>query len=140
MNNDGWTWTREVEIASEKAAGEQMVQEVLDKLERNEWCERDIFAVHLSFEEALVNAIKHGNGFDASKMVRIICKISEDRIRIEVTDEGKGFRPDAVPDPTADENLDRTCGRGVHLMRNFMSAVHYNDTGNSVVMEKIRES
>ena len=138
MNNECWLWTREVEIPSEKGAGEDVVTDVLTRLQQYEWGERDIFAVHLSLEEALVNAIKHGNGFDAAKAVRVVCKVSDERIRIVVTDEGDGFDPDAVPDPTEEENLERPCGRGVHLMRNFMSEVHFNAAGNSVVMEKKR--
>ena len=138
MTKECWLWTRKVEIPSEKGAGEQVVQEVLAQLQQYKWDERDIFAVHLSLEEALVNAIKHGNGFNVAKAVRVVCNVSQDRIRIVITDEGEGFDPEAVPDPTEEENLERPCGRGVHLMRNFMSEVQFNAAGNSVVMEKER--
>jgi serine/threonine-protein kinase RsbW len=57
---------------------------------------------------------------------------------IEIEDEGEGFDPGDVPDPTADENLERPCGRGIHLMRAFMTSIEYLDRGNRVVLIKSR--
>ena len=59
-----------------------------------------------------------------------------DRIRIEITDEGRGFDPSALPDPTCGDHLHAPCGRGVMLMRAFMSRVEFNARGNAVIMEK----
>jgi len=114
------------------------MDEVLAKLEHFGWVSRDIFSIHLAMEEALVNAIKHGNRHDAKKQVHVLCKIFDNRIRIEVRDEGPGFEPDDVPDPTDDENLDVSSGRGLMLIRSFMSSVEYTPPGNCVVMEKER--
>ncbi len=86
----------------------------------------------------IVNAIKHGNRYDLSKKVSIRYQMSSTRVRIEITDEGNGFDPDRVPDPTVDENLERPSGRGLMLMHNFMSRVEYQGTGNRVVLEKRR--
>jgi serine/threonine-protein kinase RsbW len=91
-------------------------------------------------EEALVNAIKHGNRMDPNKSVRIACRISHRKIRIEIEDQGSGFQPESVPDPTADENLERPCGRGIMLMRAFMNLIEYNEAGNRVVLEKHRSA
>ncbi len=101
-------------------------------------CKRDIFAVHLATEEALVNAIYHGNDSDEAKRVHVVCRLSGDRIRIEIGDEGGGFDPAALPDPTTNDQLHVPCGRGVMLMRAFMSRVEFNEHGNVVVMEKDR--
>ena len=137
-SDNDWKWQAEVTIPSEPGAGKRILQQVLDQLEIYEYSPRDIFDVHMALEEALVNAIKHGNGLDASKQVRVLCKLSPDRLRVEIEDEGPGFNPDDVPDCTAVENLEKASGRGIMLMRSFMSSVNYNDTGNRVVMEKER--
>ncbi len=68
----------------------------------------------------------------------MICTSSAKKIRIQITDQGPGFNPEAVPDCTDDDHLDVPNGRGIMLMRNFMSLVEYNDTGNVVTMEKLR--
>jgi len=75
---------------------------------------------------------------DPNKTVRIFCRASFERIRIEIEDQGDGFRPAEVPDPTADENLERPCGRGIMLMRAFMSSIAYNAAGTCVILEKQR--
>jgi len=105
-------------------------------MERLHWGEHDVFSVRLAMEEALINAIKHGNHYDPSKHVQVRCGISEGLLRIEIEDEGKGFDLAAVPDPTDPDNLESPCGRGIMLMRGFMSRVEYNEVGNRVVLEK----
>ncbi|MEZ6105268.1 MAG: ATP-binding protein [Pirellulaceae bacterium] len=57
---------------------------------------------------------------------------------MEITDEGSGFDPNAVPDPTEDENLEKTSGRGLLMMELYMSEVNFNDQGNSVRMKRRR--
>jgi serine/threonine-protein kinase RsbW len=104
-----------------------------------QWSEHEIFGIHLAVEEALVNAIRHGNGLDPSKMVSARFRLSRDRLEVEITDEGNGFNPAKLPDPTDSENIEAPCGRGVLLMRNFMNRVEYNDRGNRVIMEKRRD-
>ena len=115
-----------------------MLQEVLDHLEKEHWVQHDIFSIHLAVEEALVNAIRHGNRLDARKHVHVACRISPNLVRIEITDQGEGFDPTAIPDPTHPEHIDAPSGRGIMLMRSFMSRVEYNDVGNQVIMEKER--
>jgi serine/threonine-protein kinase RsbW len=137
-NGESLVWRAEHEIASDPAAGQKVLEELLAKLEAHRWHDRDIFGVHLALEEAIVNAILHGNHSDANKRVHVICVLSEDRLRVEITDEGNGFDPNALPDPTCDECIDASGGRGVMLMRSFMSRVEYNERGNAVVMEKVR--
>lgn len=97
------------------------------------------FAIKLAFEEAITNAVKHGNRNDQSKHVHVRFFVDPQRVVIMVRDEGDGFRPDDVPDPTADENLDRPCGRGIMLMGAYMNEVRFNDDGNEVWMLKLNE-
>ncbi|HEV3145380.1 MAG TPA: ATP-binding protein, partial [Gemmataceae bacterium] len=98
--------------------------------------EMEIFSIKMALEEAIVNAIKHGNQMDPHKMVRIAYRITKDQFDVMITDEGPGFNPDDVPDPTAPENLERPCGRGLLLMRHYMTHIAYHGCGNVVVMSK----
>ncbi|MCA9116370.1 MAG: ATP-binding protein [Planctomycetaceae bacterium] len=129
----------EVTIPSDTAEGQAVQERIVRMLEERNFPDRDVFGVRLALEEALVNAIKHGNGMDPDKSVRIGCLIRSNYVRIEIEDEGEGFVPDDVPDPTDDENLEKPCGRGIMLMRAFLSTVEYNDTGNRVVLTKDSE-
>lgn len=94
------------------------------------------FAIRLAMEEALCNAIRHGNRMDPSKVVEVDYDIDPARAIITVTDQGEGFDPSTVPDPTTDENLEKPTGRGIMLMRAYMDEVHFNDRGNQVRMVK----
>lgn len=128
----------EVVIPSDTAAGQSVQDRIVQFLEDLQYNERDVFGIRLAIEEALVNAIKHGNRMDPSKSVRVFCRVCQQKIRIEIEDQGEGFRPDNVPDPTTDENLERPSGRGIMLMRAFMTSIEYNAVGNRVVLEKFR--
>jgi serine/threonine-protein kinase RsbW len=101
--------------------------------------ERELFGIKLAVEEALVNAIKHGNQMDRAKFVHVTYHVRPDRFDVQITDEGAGFDPDDVPDPTAPENLERPCGRGLLLMRSYMTEVVYQDRGRAVRMAKVRK-
>jgi serine/threonine-protein kinase RsbW len=101
--------------------------------------EHDIFAIKLALEEALVNAIKHGNQMDPDKKVHVRFSVNERQFEIYIADEGPGFNPEDVPDPTDPENLERPCGRGLLLMRGFMTHVEYAPPGNRVRMVKVRD-
>ena len=139
MSDDhNWSWSREQRIPSDTAVGRVLLEELLAELRRLEWDEKDVFGVHLAVEEALVNAIKHGNQEDLTKQVWVQTRVSTTLVAIEVSDEGTGFDPEAVPDPTDDENLDAPSGRGLMLMRSFMTSVEFNDSGNHVVMTKVK--
>lgn len=103
--------------------------------------ERDtIFAIKLAFEEAVTNAVKHGNANDPDKQVHLRYYIDADRAVLMIRDEGEGFRPDNVPDPTADENLERPSGRGIMLMSAYMTKLRFNRAGNEVWMLKENSS
>ena len=138
MVDEQRVWWCERELPSETGAGSQFVEEILRELEQNQWEQHDMFSIQLAMEEALVNAVRHGNRMDMSKRVRVRCEIAGDLLRIEVEDEGEGFDPSQVPDPTDPEQLENPHGRGILLMRTFMSRVEYNSKGNCVTLEKRR--
>jgi serine/threonine-protein kinase RsbW len=130
----------DVTIPSDTAEARR-VQEVIEGVLRGRpTTDQEVFSVRLALEEALVNAIKHGNQLDRAKTVHVSYRLLPDRFEVHITDEGQGFDPNDVPDPTAVENLERPCGRGLMLMRHYMSAVQYNDRGNSVTMVKVFKS
>jgi serine/threonine-protein kinase RsbW len=104
------------------------------------WTESEQFAIKLAVEEAVVNAVKHGNQMDPDKRVRIGYTITAARFDIRIADEGPGFNPADVPDPTTDEGVERPCGRGLLLINGFMDEVRYHGRGNVVTMTKIRGS
>ena len=93
-----------------------------------------LFAVRLALEEALVNAIRHGNRHVPDGQVDFCWSVDGDEARFDVRDQGEGFDPDAVPDPTDDDNLEIPSGRGIMLMKAYMSEVEYRDPGNHLAM------
>lgn len=109
---------------------------ILPVLSAKGYGERTLFAIRLSLEEAVINAIRHGNQLDSTKRITVDFKVAEDRTIITVSDEGDGFDLDAVPDPTSEEFLERESGRGLALMRAYLDELTYNEAGNQVTMVK----
>ena len=132
-------WQCSVDLPSERGISQLVTEPLLEQLGVHGWPPSDIFSIHLAAEEAIVNAIVHGNKFDPAKKVHVECLISADLARVEITDEGAGFDPKAVPDCTTEERWEVPSGRGVMLMRTFMTRIEYNARGNSVLMEKRRD-
>jgi len=125
-------------IPSDTDAGQEIQERIIDVLEGLNYPPRGVFGMKLALEEALVNAIKHGNGMDPDKRVRVKCQIDVVKVRVEIEDEGEGFRPEDVPDPTEEANLEKPCGRGIMLMKEFLDVVEYNSRGNRVILEKLK--
>jgi serine/threonine-protein kinase RsbW len=88
----------------------------------------------VSLTEALSNAMLYGNERDPEKRVRVEVIVGEREIKARVTDEGAGFDPGRIPDPTAPDNLEKSGGRGLFLMRELMDEVHFNERGNQVTL------
>ncbi|OHB61436.1 MAG: hypothetical protein A2167_04325 [Planctomycetes bacterium RBG_13_46_10] len=126
-------------IASTPFAIAEVCGWILPKLKAHNFDEEDIFAVHLALEEALINAIKHGNKWDPDKEVKVDYSVSADKVEISMTDEGRGFNPETVPDPRLGENLYKNEGRGILLMQSYMDLVEYNKSGNRVHMVRYKE-
>ena len=113
-----------------------LCKELLQEAKSNHFSQDDLFGIHLSIEEAMINAVRHGNNDDPLKKVRISYTITPSIFDISIEDEGCGFRPARVPDPRCGENLYKVTGRGVLLMKAYMDSVEYNEMGNRVRMIK----
>lgn len=109
---------------------------VMAKVRELEFSEEARFSIRLAMEEAIVNAIKHGNRFDRNKKVFIRYCCNHKSFKLSVRDEGPGFDPAKVPDPTAPENISLPYGRGIMLMNAYMDRVEYSPRGNGVTMVK----
>lgn len=90
--------------------------------------------IQLALNEAVTNAILHGNKKDPAKPVTVSAIISSEDVKVTVSDQGSGFDPDTIPDPRKKENLLKTGGRGVWLMFEFADEVRYNEKGNEVAL------
>lgn len=134
------TLAAEVIIPSDVAEARRIQNDIEQLLQARRINERDVFSIKLALEEALVNAIKHGNQMDCGKKVYITYQLDSERFHIQITDDGPGFDPCDVPDPTAFENLERPCGRGLMLMRHYMTEVSFKERGNTVAMTKVFRS
>ena len=99
--------------------------------EQEQWLE-------LAVREAVANAIIHGNGEDKDKRVTVKVRCDEDELLVEIADEGSGFDPDKLPDPSKPENLLRPNGRGIFYMKKCMDSIDYDfqPTGTVVTMRK----
>jgi serine/threonine-protein kinase RsbW len=138
MSDVGLPITTTVIIPSDAAEARRVQEAIEEALLAHHYTAHEIFSIKLALEEALVNAIKHGNQMDRSKTVQVAYRVAPDRFDVLVADQGPGFDPADVPDPTAVENLERPSGRGVMLMKHYMNEVGYNECGNSVYMTKYR--
>ena len=102
--------------------------------------ETEIFDIKLVLEESLTNAIKHGNHMDSDLFVEVSIVTEGRNLVITVKDQGQGFDVSRVPDPTQKEQLMKTSGRGVYLMRKLMDEVRYCDGGHTIIMTKLFNS
>ncbi len=119
-------------------ARSKVVEPVIAKLSAQGYCKQDQFAIRLGLEEALSNAYKHGNKCDPKKTISVKWLIDKDKTIIWVKDCGNGFDPQAVPDPRENGNIEKPSGRGLLLIRAYMSEVSFNEQGNEVKMVKKR--
>ena len=133
LNN---VWRSSTSFPSVSGAEEAFVDAVLQELERRAWSPKDLFAVQLALAEAITNAVEHGNRRDATKKVDVSAEISAERVLLSVRDEGEGFDESATPNPTLDENLEIPTGRGLLLIRSFMTNVWRGSGGAEIFMEK----
>lgn len=126
-------------LVQERAAVEHAERTILDALARHGYPKASLFAVRLSLEEAISNAFHHGHaGLPPDLPISLEFDVAHDRVTISVQDQGPGFDPAAVPDPTLDENLENPTGRGLMLIRAYMSDVRFNPRGNRLTMTYFR--
>jgi serine/threonine-protein kinase RsbW len=127
-------------LKSTEAEVKKVACGLLETLRTHDFDEDMVFAVHLSLEEAFINAIKHGNHSDPEKNIAVECLITPEKFDITISDEGFGFDPSGIPDPRCNSNLYKCSGRGVLLIQSYMDVVEYNDRGNCVHLVKYRKS
>lgn len=125
-----------IKIPSDIGCIKKVSSKIVELLLRNNVHEDRIFDIKLCVEEAVRNAIVHGNNSHKKLRVKIVYWIEGGNINIEVEDEGKGFDHSKVDDPTLDENILRNCGRGVFLIKKLMDDVRFNKSGNNIKMAK----
>lgn len=124
-------------IPSTLKAVEKMVARVMKVAETMGCAEGELHKVELALHEALTNTIQHASGGDPKKKVEVWCLCDEARgMLLVVRDEGPGFNPKKIPDPTEVENIFSSHGRGLFLMRELMDEVRFEEGGRQVVMKK----
>lgn len=112
--------------------------EVADAMASRGYEEGAMFAVRLAIEESIVNAFRHGNRSDPKKVVFFRAEIDESRASFEVEDQGPGFDPRTIPDPTHEDNIEIPSGRGVMLIKAYMSEVEFVKPGNKLRMALVK--
>jgi serine/threonine-protein kinase RsbW len=117
---------------------ESAERSLIEAVEQRSYDHSSCFAIRLALEEALSNAFKHGNKNDPNKVVRLECEVDRQVVVIDIQDEGEGFDPGSIPDPTAEENVEIPAGRGLTLMRAFMTEVNIAPPGNRVRMRFVK--
>jgi serine/threonine-protein kinase RsbW len=115
-------------------------EEVLGAISKFSYPDASTFALRLVLEEAVSNAFRHGNKLHPDKHVDVAWSIEPDTVTIAVEDQGTGFDPEDLPDPTDDDRLELPSGRGVMLIQAYMTEVEYNERGNRVTMTYRRPS
>jgi serine/threonine-protein kinase RsbW len=128
-----------VEVESDYHRCQEVRDDIIARARAHRFCDHAVLGIQLALQEALVNAVKHGNADDRAKRIQIDYSVTATEVRIRIADEGSGFDPAAVPDPTAPENLFTPGGRGLLLIRKFMSRVEYHGCGNTVEMWLYKE-
>ena len=127
---------KSIEIPSDLGYIKQVSFEIMTYLERFKIEEAIQFDIRLVVEEAVRNAIEHGNCYDKSLPVKITYHVSKDKFVIQIKDHGKGFDAAKVPDPRKEENLVKAGGRGVFLINKLMDRVEYEEKGTKVTITK----
>ncbi len=125
---------KKIKVESNQASL-RIVENAIDEVTLELGIAQDSYGkILVSALEAVNNAILHGNKMDGGKSVRFEMEYSKEELIITVADEGIGFRPEEVPDPTLPQNIESCNGRGVYLMKHLADEIKYNGKGNEVTM------
>jgi serine/threonine-protein kinase RsbW len=133
---DGWQHL----VCHSPAEATRAIKRVIDDVAAEGYSDTDVFAVELGLQEAVSNALAHGNQGNPNKRAWVSYCVKQDSVFVQIEDEGLGFDPRSVPDPTAAENVPKENGRGLLLMRTFMTWVRFNEMGNCVTMCRRRSA
>jgi serine/threonine-protein kinase RsbW len=124
-----------VSVENDREAIARVETDILARVESLGYSKASVFAIKLAFEEAITNAFKHGHeSVEGDPPVVVDYEIDESEVTIAIEDRGPGFDLWTIPDPTLDENLTVPSGRGLMLIRSYMTEVRHNASGNRVEM------
>lgn len=126
------------DIPSDYESGTRVLDEIIRAAENSGYDADSVFAVKLALDEAIINAIKHGNKLDPSKRVRIDARVTPTRVEIEIEDQGCGFDRKKIPDPRKAPNVEKSSGRGILLIESYMNRVQWKHGGRCLRMVKLR--
>jgi serine/threonine-protein kinase RsbW len=122
-------------IVNDPAAIQQAQDQVLSAVEREGYPKASVFAIRLALHEAISNAFHHGHkDLPKTAPVSLTFRVSPEAVELAIRDQGPGFDPGSVPDPTLDANLELPSGRGLMLIKAYMESVDYRDNGRLVEM------
>ncbi len=125
-----------IQMPSHLSEVNKLVQNILKLLHSSGINKSTSFDIRLCLEEALINAVKHGNKNNGNLLVKIDYSISDEMFKVSIEDKGSGFDYKYLPDPTVRKNLLKTKGRGIYLMKHLMDEVFFNKDGNRITMIK----
>ncbi len=123
-------------IKSDPAVLPELESYVLNILDEIKLDHEKVNSLVLSVAEAASNSILHGNKSNPDKDIVVTIKVNETKLEISIKDQGEGFEPSKVPDPTKPENILKDSGRGIHIMKSFLDDLRYNFTseGTEVIL------
>lgn len=122
-------------LANARPEIDRAEEALLACMDRHAYTDAAKFAVRLALEEGIVNAFCHGHkDLTEPRPVELTYDVHRAHIEITITDQGPGYNPSAIPDPTLDENIEKTSGRGLMLIRSFMTEVRHELDGRRLVM------
>jgi serine/threonine-protein kinase RsbW len=128
--------SHQVVIPSDLRIARRLEERILQEAEACGYSPELAFAIRLALEEAIVNAHKHGNGSDPTRQIVVSYDVNPQRVVIRVRDEGQGFNPAGVPDPTSPDRISLPNGRGIMLMHAYLDKLTFNEQGNEVQLVK----
>lgn len=126
-------WT----VPATPEAANHILLEVMQALRRSRCRCGDLDEVRLALREALNNAVKHGSLLNPEKQIHLACRCTaHDGLWVMIRDQGRGFDPGKVPDPTRPENLERFSGRGLYMIRELMDQVEFREHGREIHLRR----
>lgn len=122
-----------VELEHEREQIHALIEEIINRATEAGFSSSSTYAIRLALVEGITNAFEHGHEtIQNDPPIRVEYRITPEVVEVAIEDQGPGFEPEKLPDPTLEENLSNPRGRGVMLMRAYMSEVVYNEVGNRV--------
>ena len=125
-------------VQGTREAFDAIQHEIITAMEDAGYVDDDLFAIRISLEEGLANALLHGHQGDDEQEIEVLWFCDTQFIQCVIIDQGRGYDPESIPDPTADENLTLPSGRGLAMIRAFMDEVMVNEQGNRVTMKRCK--